>query len=1124
MMSVWSSQSPFCLILIFFLASAKYEVTYVVKEEADNGTFIGNILVDSGLSDVISTGGDMGIQLYEDQVTGLFRTDGNSGRLVVSGRIDREMICPQRGTISASNLLLGGVDNTPSKCQVDFIAHIPPDHWINIAVIVEDINDHAPQFQHNDPNAFGGRTANPPYIVFISEGVSIGYEVPLTGATDEDADNNGIQSYTLCGTDIDNSTFDLKFALPGELNLVVKKKLDFEEKTSYKGQIKACDGGRPIPQCAYQNISIFITDSNDNKPHFDKEIYELRISEATPVMTVIAVVTAKDADSGDFGKLTYRFGQVYDHNAINFFGINENTGEVWVKRPLDAKIMSHLKIPVIAQDGGTIPKTGTAMLQIDIEDVNNHPPWIEVKPISPPAGMRKSTDGYVQLWVEENQPIGTQIGIILTGDQDIGPNGEVSCELKGNNSPFQLSYSSSGQERKMYGLQSTIRFDLEAMLPHAPIALQVECSDAGTPKIVSRQNIQVNIVDVNEFPAHFTKIQSNLVVHLPEDAPPGSLVVEIQATDRDATPKMKFELVESGSNLFRIDSSSGRIYTLGSFDREQTGKIDFAVRVVDMDVLGPRTPNSEYELANITVVLDDVNDNSPALESICTFKILENRPAYSDLIGQLRAFDPDLGENGTVRFMSSNELFDINPISGKIYAKAVLDREIVSQYQLEVEISDLGRPFSRKTLERISIIVEDVNDNEPVWKVPEKMHQEISITAVTKIIRSSTRYAGLDGVSCVALVNISHQAPTQLNIVKLMASDADTEPNANFSFSIVSGNYYSDTSFALNANYTLNLSAEPQYINANEHFHINQITWVVSVLNSELPSQDGSGLFELILRVSDNGNPPLHSDALMYIQHRKNNGFVAYLFGILHHSKHVILFVVACLMVCSVVLPVVICLIRNRRKSQECGGRGIVACVSGEGVGQNYPPNDRSAAGGWAKEQMLLAQPPFISSFDIAEEMSASLIRCSTDREAVNFSQMSNVQCQVCPSLAQLSGYSALTDLIAGETTTDQGALNSFGRKSVRTTTAYYLYVIVFYPTPNMVEPQVREENNCTHSATLLDGMETPSHQVLFPYSNFLNGSLVPKHPHFSHELHTRRTKTVDMYNQTLLFPNESRK
>lgn len=506
---------------------------------------------------------------------------------------------------------------------------------------------------------------------------------------------------------------------------------------------------------------------------------------------------------------------------------------------------------------------------------------------------------------------------------------------------------------------------------------------------------------------------------------------------------------------------------------------------MEIDMTGPGTPPSGYELANITLILDDVNDNSPVLESIY-------------LVGQLKASDPDLGENGTVRFISSNELFDINPISGKIYARAVLDRELVSQYQLEVEITDLGRPFSRKTLERIIINVEDVNDNRPILKAPEKVHQEISITAVSKIVRWSNRYAEFDRVHCVAFVNISHQAFARLNIVKLMASDADTEPNANFSFSIVSGSYYSDGSFFLNANHTLNLASEPQFINANEYFHINQITWV-------------SGLFELLLRVSDNGNPPLYSDALMYIRYKKNNGFVTSLFGILHNSKYAILFVITGLLACSVILFIVICLIRNRRKLQECGGRGRVACVSGEGVKQDYAPNDHSAVGSWTKEQMFLAQQPFISSFDIEEEMSASPIRCSTDCEAVSFSQISNMQCQVRPSIAQISRYSAPTDPITEKALNEQGVHNSFGKKNA------------FYPTANMVEPQAREMNSYIRGAPLSDTKATPLHQALFPYSSTLSEPHAHKHPHFPHELHSRKTKTVDMYNQTLLFPNESR-
>lgn len=987
------------LLLIFHFVRSKHKIDYVVKEESDNGTFIGNILADSELNDPTLAGGDIGIQIYEDRITGLFQVDGQTGQLTVAGRIDRESICPQRGGISSSSSfpssLSEGTSNPLGVCQVELIAHIPPDNWINIAVIIEDINDHAPLFKNFDLNQLGGRMLSSPNVVYISEGVSVGYEVPLSGATDEDTGTNGIQSYSLSIEDVDNSTFALRFVLPGELNLVVKKKLDYEEKASYRGQLKACDGGRPTPKCAHQNITIFITDVNDNKPQFEKELYEVRISEATPVMSVIIAITATDADSGDLGKLTYRFGQFYDPNVANFFGINEKTGEVWVKSPLDAKIISHFKISVIAQDGGTIPKTGTTVLQIDIDDVNNHPPWIEVKPINSPLHTKEPMeDGYVQLWIEENQPIGTQIGIILTGDKDVGPNGEVSCDLRKSSSPFRLRHSSSGRERKMYSLQSKVRFDLEAMTSSSPLTLQLECADSGNPKLISRQNIQVNIVDVNEFPAYFTKTQSNLAIHLPENAPPGSLVTRIQATDRDATPKMEFKLENDRGGLFLIDASSGKVFTQETFDRELLSELHFSVRLIETDIFDSKTPRAGADLANVTVILDDVNDNAPLLESTRTFRIPENRPAYSDVIGQLKACDLDLGENGTVRFLSSNDLFDINPVTGKIYAKTVLDREIVSQYQIEVELTDLGRPVPQKTLERIVINVDDVNDNKPMWRTPEKMHQEIFVKSVKNIMRNGDKNTEINDMHCVGFVNISHRVSALIHIVKLMAIDADAEQNANLSFSIRSGNYYGEKAFSLSDHNVLNLAQSPQQIHINEYFKIDPITWVLSTVAKNGATLEKMGLFEIFLQVSDNGRPPLHSDAVVYIYY-ENRG--TSLFGVLQHGRSVILIGLICLFICVILCPILIYLVRIRRNSQECQDGGVIACIGEERVGQDDLTRGSNAeVDSWPKEQMFLAQQPFLNSFDIAS-MSNSMIRCPSDRDTINFGQITNLPDQGYP-------------------------------------------------------------------------------------------------------------------------------
>ncbi|KAF2345852.1 Cadherin-like, partial [Trinorchestia longiramus] len=54
-------------------------------------------------------------------------------------------------------------------------------------------------------------------------------------------------------------------------------------------------------------VSVYIRDTNDNIPVFDRDVYEARVPEDAPAGTVIAEVVATDADSGDFGTSGLRY-------------------------------------------------------------------------------------------------------------------------------------------------------------------------------------------------------------------------------------------------------------------------------------------------------------------------------------------------------------------------------------------------------------------------------------------------------------------------------------------------------------------------------------------------------------------------------------------------------------------------------------------------------------------------------------------------------------------------------------------------------------------------------------------------------------------------------------------------
>lgn len=96
-------------------------------------------------------------------------------------------------------------------------------------------------------------------------------------------------------------------------------------------QIKATDSGIP-PRFSRVEIFIQILDENDNNPYFLSEPQSLLISEDTPVGRQVAIIEAKDADSGEFGKISYLLDRISSEGK---FSIDADTGILKVSDKLD---------------------------------------------------------------------------------------------------------------------------------------------------------------------------------------------------------------------------------------------------------------------------------------------------------------------------------------------------------------------------------------------------------------------------------------------------------------------------------------------------------------------------------------------------------------------------------------------------------------------------------------------------------------------------------------------------------------------------------------------------------------------------------------------------------------------
>jgi hypothetical protein len=104
----------------------------------------------------------------------------------------------------------------------------------------------------------------------------------------------------------------------------------------------------------------------------------------------------------------------------------------------------------------------------------------------------------------------------------------------------------------------------------------------------------------------------------------------------------------------------------------------------------------------IILTIIDVNDNSPKFQHNQQLPLIINvsefSPINTELI-QMKAFDPDEGLNGQIRYTFSkwtlsdqtiSEIFYLNPSNGSITLLKQLDYEKRINYELQIQAKDLG--------------------------------------------------------------------------------------------------------------------------------------------------------------------------------------------------------------------------------------------------------------------------------------------------------------------------------------------------------------------------------------------------------------------------------------------------
>ncbi|NWH54715.1 PCDA5 protein, partial [Fregata magnificens] len=308
---------------------------------------------------------------------------------------------------------------------------------------------------------------------------------------------------------------------------------------------------------------------------------------------------------------------------------------------------------------------------------------------------------------------GSRFPLEGASDADVGANAQLSYTLSPSEH-FSLEVKSKHDNKMSLVLVLKKSLDRETVPVHR---LMVTASDGGRPSLTGTMEVVISVLDVNDNAPQFN--QSVYKVQLRENAAPGTVFLQLRATDKDEGSNREVHYSFSDmisaklQDLFIIDRNSGEIQTAGELDFEDVQSYDLEIEARDKGT----PPLSGH--CSVEVEVLDVNDNAPEVWVTSLSVPVPEDAAVGTVVALLSVSDRDSGANGRVRCAVPSEHFSLdlqksnerNIVLDLVLTKP-LDRETVPVHRLVVTASDGGRPSLTGTME-VVISVLDANDNAP---------------------------------------------------------------------------------------------------------------------------------------------------------------------------------------------------------------------------------------------------------------------------------------------------------------------------------------------------------------------------------------------------------------------------
>ncbi len=683
----------------------------------------------------------------DDDARSTFKLDAKSGEIILQQPLDREV---------REEYVLE-IEATDGAWKLDTV----------VTIVIQDDNDNAPNFDHS-MYSFNLTKAT-------SEGKKAGLFVGKVHALDRDSPGpNSEIVYSLAHA--------VEYFRVDESSGVVTtaKALPHISSTgeTFRLVVVASDLGSPArsSQCA---VEINIIGSLEEQPEF------VPIDSPQAVTRSIkpgATLTQFQAEGHDSQQARFK---MVGGNGTSFFNLDSKSGRLSLKRALfSLAVDSVVNINVSL----TVLPLGRATSYLVQEFV------ITGENVHPPAFQSPST----RVYIREDEPVGNTIITVSASDQDKGLNGQLVYDIvegdpEGN---FEVDRFSG----KML-IKKSLDFEKKKQYN-----LVVRATDQGFEARSARTEVNVVLQDVNDNVPKF--VPESLKGFIKENSAPGTLVAQVSTVDPDS-PKfavVEYKFVGQNHNDFEIDSKTGMVMALRSFDYEQETEFSLKIQA--------KNPGSgENVEASLEISVVGENEFVPHfIQPVFQFAISESS-GPGTAVGRVEAEDADAGPEGKVQYFlvgSSNAAgFAVDRRTGVISVDGGLDRESQNRYVLRVMAKNYG-PIRGGDIDEAQVIVQVRDGNDPpVFRRP-AYHAEVREDAAVG--------------SSVATVS---------------AVDKDVRPrNSLFSYAITAGD-------------KLN------------HFSVDPSTGLVAVA-SKLDREEVAA-YNITISAIDNGSPPATGTTLLTV-------------------------------------------------------------------------------------------------------------------------------------------------------------------------------------------------------------------------------------------------------------------